>query len=165
MSIHWNTPPEILWPVRSMVGRIYLDPCSNETSVVDAEHTFTQPTFDGLLQLWAANTPKGRACFVNPPYGRDYNDKWAAKWSDEATDSRDRGVHLFALVQASPGTKWFHQYMLSCDAVCFPNARIAFLRDGAPVKGANFGNALFYAGPDRERFATQMEFTGGILFR
>lgn len=158
--VHWNSPPEILNPIRDMCGQVYLDPCSNETSIVNPE--IVAPFADGLSYSWTWVTPNGRAIFVNPPYSRDDNAVWAEKWAHEASKL---GPHLFGLVQASPGSAWFRQYMQACDAVCFPDQRLKFLRDGKPVAGANFGNALFYAGPAKEQFALHFEHLGSILYR
>lgn len=63
----WGTPHNIVAAVRAAFGgRIELDPCSNEWSVVRAEREFRLPEVDGLKAEWDAKT-----IYVNPPYGSD----------------------------------------------------------------------------------------------
>ena len=66
-SHHWGTPLHYVEAVRSVLGdRIYLDPCSNEHSVVNAETEYQLPEADGLRESWDFPT-----IYVNPPYGAD----------------------------------------------------------------------------------------------
>ena len=62
----WGTPPLYVTPVRSVLGKIWLDPCSNRHSIVGAEVEYALPSRDGLACSW--NYP---TIYVNPPYGAD----------------------------------------------------------------------------------------------
>ena len=67
VSQEWGTPPKYVDAVRKCFGgRIDLDPCSNEYSVVHAETEYRLPEHDGLSESW--NYP---TIYVNPPYGID----------------------------------------------------------------------------------------------
>lgn len=75
-SVDWNTPPEILEIVRSAFGgEIYLDPCSNPGSLVNARVTCSLPDSDGLKIPWR-NYP---SVFINPPFGVSYVHKTTRK--------------------------------------------------------------------------------------
>ncbi len=67
-SIDWNTPEEILAPVRTLFGgSIDLDPCSNDGSIVGASVEYRLPENDGLRDPWF--TEGVRTVYVNPPFG------------------------------------------------------------------------------------------------
>src|SRR3989338_1963133 len=63
-SQSWGTPHKYIEAVKKVLGRICLDPCSNEYSVVDAEVEYILPKHDGLKDSWNYST-----IYVNPPYG------------------------------------------------------------------------------------------------
>ena len=66
-SVNWCTPPKYVKAVRKVFGgRIALDPCSNEWSIVNAETEYRLPEHDGLRESWDFPT-----IYVNPPYGSD----------------------------------------------------------------------------------------------
>jgi hypothetical protein len=70
----WVTP---LWLARAL-GRVYLDPCSNERSHIDAERTFDfdRRGEDGLrMARYVSRRPPGLV-FVNPPYSRGNVIRW-----------------------------------------------------------------------------------------
>lgn len=69
-SVDWNTPEEILTPVRALFaadGGIHLDPCSNPGSLVGARESFSLPNVNGLKAPWFTDTT--RTAYVNPPFG------------------------------------------------------------------------------------------------
>lgn len=66
----WNTPKHIIETCREFFNTvgflgIALDPCSNDTSLVNAITSYKLPLNDGLIDSWDFPT-----IFVNPPYGR-----------------------------------------------------------------------------------------------
>ena len=65
-SQDWCTPPKYVHAVRRFFGEIFLDPCSNERSIVNAKTEYMLPDIDGLHASWDFST-----IYVNPPYGRD----------------------------------------------------------------------------------------------
>jgi predicted RNA methylase len=66
LSQDWCTPTWILDAVRAAFGvsQIDLDPCSNDTSLVNARVEYKVPQNDGLQDPWDFQT-----IFVNPPFG------------------------------------------------------------------------------------------------
>lgn len=65
---NWTTEKRIVDRVKRVFGgRIDLDPCSNERSIVGAERNYSLPERNGLKEPWDAPTT-----FFNPPYGRSY---------------------------------------------------------------------------------------------
>jgi len=64
-----------------MTGKIDLDPCSNEGSIVGATVAFTgSPNGKcGLTKSWRDHCPAGGLVFVNPPYSRGEIGKWVGK--------------------------------------------------------------------------------------
>lgn len=66
-SQSWGTPQKYVNVIKRFFdGKLSLDPCSNEYSIVNAETEFMLPDTDGLKQNW--NFP---TIYMNPPYGAD----------------------------------------------------------------------------------------------
>ena len=96
LSQSWCTPHKYVNAIkRFWNGRIDLDPCSNEYSVVKAEIEYRLPEHDGLKESW--NYP---TVYVNPPYGADRErgttiKNWLAKC---ATTHLEYGSEVLALI-------------------------------------------------------------------
>lgn len=152
---HWNTPPEVLDPIRAF-GPIALDPCDNATSVVQAAHVCV----DGLAEEWtpAAHGEPGLT-FVNPPYS-DVT-PWIAKAQTEAA----RGVEVVMLLPADTSTRWFHDVLVARasyhpDALLYYRRRIKFLgANGSP----KFPSLLAYWGKDASAFREHFSPHGWVV--
>ncbi len=143
---HWNTPPEILDPLRAFLP-ITLDPCSNPRSVVGAQVEIMRPD-DGLAIAWHLY---GHT-FVNPPYIDQT--PWLCK---AAAEHVLFGATVTVLIPASVETGAFRDFAFGyADAIAFWNKRIRFLKAGAVDGGTGSGNslpsALVYFGPEPGRF-------------
>ena len=105
-----------------------LDPCSPGKNIVPWIPAKTHYTVkdNGLIKKWFGNV------FINPPYGMD-TPKWMKRLAEYGN-----GV---ALVFARPDTKWFHDYVIKADAICFIKGRVAFV----PAE-----DALLYADKQKE---------------
>jgi site-specific DNA-methyltransferase (adenine-specific) len=137
----WNTPNDVLSLIR-LVAPIYLDPCSNEKSIVQAQIEWRGNGFgdDGLANIW--KVPEGVLAFCNPPYDE------AQKWMEKCEAEGKAGINIIALLPARTDTLWFHGPVLrSCDQVCFWKGRITFLGGEA---GAPFPSALFLWSRDQD---------------
>ena len=184
--VHWRTPPWVLQGVRAVfMGQIDLDPCANLESIhsvrakvnfvldaPDIQHTIMSPPTkgghvecrqvdrDGLKTNWDLHDKVGqRTAFVNPPYGRAYNDLWAQKFASETAGVcriQGIGVQVIALVPASTGAAWFRKYIDRASAVAFIG-RLKFI--GAPAH-ADFDSALIYAGREPDTFLKVFENDG-----
>jgi hypothetical protein len=157
----WNTDPDFLALVRQ-VAPIDLDPCSNQWSLVGARHTFNEKE-NGLDKKWSVYVTDGLA-YVNSPYGRALP-KWYKKVHEEAVLYR---VQTLGLCPARTDTKYFHNYLITADALCFWKGRLKFYREGKPYKGkdatSTFPPLVSYWGPQRERFAEVFGSKGKIWF-
>ena len=151
-SQHWNTPTKYVEAVKKVLGgRIELDPCSNEFSVVGAETEYRLPQ-DGLGESWDFRT-----IYVNPPYGSDQQrgtriSHWLARCAD-AHD--DHGSEVIARVPVAPNTKhWKRSVFGRATSVCFLyDTRLRFLEDGQDTgKGAPMACAMIYWGRHPDDF-------------
>lgn len=153
-SDEWYTPPDLLELAREVLGRIDLDPASS----VIAQATVRAGTYytkedNGLVRPWS-----GRV-WLNPPYSAP------KPWVKRLIDQYDRGAVEAALILVNNATDatWF-QELIARYPVLFPNKRIAFDRAGLGlVKGTRQGQALFYLGPDLDRFIAVFAQKGRIV--
>ncbi|MBN1943935.1 MAG: N-6 DNA methylase [Phycisphaerae bacterium] len=144
-SVHWCTPPKYVEAVRKVFGgRIALDPCSNEWSVVHAETEYRLPDQDGLRESW--NFP---TIYVNPPYGSDKEQGTTIKhWLYKcAYAHKHHGAEVLALVPVATNTSHWKEYVWGrATAVCFLyDTRLRFLVEGRDEgKGAPMACAMIY---------------------
>ena len=142
----WCTPPSIIDSVRLVYdGKIGLDPCSNEYSLVHAERNFMLPTHDGLNEKWDADT-----IYVNPPYGFDKErGTRIGQWFEKVAEAADCGSEVICLVPVATNTgHWKNHVYPKATAICFLYAtRLRFYIDGVEdPKGAPMSCAAIYYG-------------------
>jgi hypothetical protein len=153
-SLDWGTPPEYIKAVKDVFGgKIGLDPCSNQYSVVASEVAYCLPQ-NGLAESWDYQT-----IYVNPPYGRDYERGTTIRdWLQKCTDAhRDHGSEVIALIPVATNTKhWQKNIFLYATSICFLKvARLKFLQNGIPYqKGAPMSCAMVYWGSNKDKFNT-----------
>ena len=153
LSQHWCTPPKYVRAIRQFFrGKIALDPCSNQHSIVSAEVEYALPETDGLVASWDYPT-----VFVNPPYGSDRSRGTTIKhWLHKCAQAHaDHGAEVLALVPVAANTKHWKLYVWgAATAVAFLyDTRLKFLVDGKDGgKGAPMACAMVYWGPHYERF-------------
>jgi phage N-6-adenine-methyltransferase len=142
-EFEWYTPAKYLEAAREVMGGIDLDPASHEAAqeTVRAERFFTAGD-DGLAQDWF-----GRV-WLNPPYSQPLMANFVRKLVDEV--AADRVSQAVMLTHNYTDTAWFHLAQASA-MLCFTRGRISFVgASGPPTQG----QAFFYFGPERERFAS-----------
>jgi phage N-6-adenine-methyltransferase len=152
----WYTPAVFIEAARSVMGGFDLDPASSEIAnrTVKADRIFTAED-DGLAQEW----PVGRI-WMNPPYAQPLMGQFADKFAAEVR----RGSEGIVLVNNATETAWFQTIAAECSAICFPKSRIRFLDpDGAPSGSPLQGQAIFYCGPNSERFEEIFSALGGVF--
>lgn len=119
VSTEWFTPPEILAPVRDILGDpIPLDPCTTEENPTKACRFFT-PVNNGLIQPW------GASAFVNPPYGRELY-----SWVEKVVLEASLGVRIILLVSASSRwdqERWQKMYSPELTTFLMIKGRVKFL--------------------------------------
>lgn len=161
-SDEFYTPSQHIEAARAVLGDIDLDPASNviAQAIVLARRYFTRDD-DGLAQVWS-----GRV-WMNPPYSQPLANLFIEKLI--AAYLSGQVPAAICLMNASTDTGWFHE-LASHGLVCLTRGRISFLGpDGRPVEGNRVGQAFFYLGEDRGRFAevfgqfgiVTQRFTGG----
>lgn len=153
LSQSWGTPLKYINAVKDFWGgRIGLDPCSNEYSLVDADVEFRLPDKDGLKEEWKSDT-----IYVNPPYGADRErgttiKNWLAKCVEA---NREYGADVIALIPVAPNTGHWKKFVFGkADAICFLyDTRLRFLENGKDSgKGAPMACCLVYWGSETARF-------------
>jgi hypothetical protein len=109
----WYTPKYIF----DAIGIEFdMDPCSpgeGHTFVPAKKHLTIVD--DGLVTPWEGTV------FVNPPYGK-YTPVWMKKLAEHGD-----GI---GLVFARTDVKWFHEYGVKADAICFIQSRVKFYQGG-----------------------------------
>jgi phage N-6-adenine-methyltransferase len=140
-----------------VLGEIDLDPASNEIAqrTVIATRYFT-PEDDGLEQEW-----HGRV-WLNPPYHRNLLPAFVEKLVQEVR--ADRVQAAIMLTNNSTDTHWFKQAAAFCQEICFTQGRVRFTRPGGKEVAPTQGQAFFYFGQERDRFAAVFSKIGfGVL--
>ena len=153
LSQEWGTPKKYVDAVREFFhGKIDLDPCSNEYSIVHAITEYCLPFHDGLKESW--NFP---TIYVNPPYGINKENGTSIKrWLHRcAAAHRDHKAEVLALVPVATNTgHWKKHVFTNAAGICFLyDTRLKFLVNGEDGgKGAPMSCAMIYWGNEFERF-------------
>jgi hypothetical protein len=156
--VEWYTPAEIIEASRRTLGRIDDDPssCKAANAVVKAARYFTKED-NGLLHDWFGTV------FLNPGYSSDL----IGPFSEKLVTSVRAGTvpAAIAVVRADSTTKWFSLLSSEASAICLGSTRLAFWKpDRTDTALANFGSAIFYFGPDRDRFQQEFQEFGAVWF-
>lgn len=152
-SQSWGTPTKYVRAVKEVFGgRIDLDPCSNEYSIVKAKIEYLLPFHDGLKEEWDYET-----IYVNPPYGADRERGTTIKnWLIKCVKTRKKyRSEIIALVPVATNTAHWKECVFGhANAICFLyDTRLKFLENGKDVgKGAPMACAMIYWGDDYRRF-------------
>jgi ParB family chromosome partitioning protein len=144
-SIEWFTPIEYLVAVKSVLGKIELDPASSAVAnqTVGALRYFDMET-NGLLQEW-----KGTV-FLNPPHNRQNP---ITPWINKLLEEYHAGnvQEAILLVDASTETQWFS--VLYDYPMCFVRGRINFVNGaGHKTSGQIQGSVFVYFGHQQQTF-------------
>lgn len=128
------TPSYVLEPIRTLMGRIGLDPCTEHDNPTRADTYYCLPE-DGAVLPWGEDS-----IFCNPPYG-EAKDRWVERCCAEATG----GKRIALLLPAHPETQTFHRALRAAETVLLIRARLRFgvLRQNGRQEAASHGSALF----------------------
>lgn len=141
-SDEWYTPRWVIEAARSVMGEIDLDPasCALAQEVVQAG-LFWSKQQGGERLGWF-----GRL-WLNPPYSAPalFVEKLLAEYTSGNVKQ------AVVLLNNATETGWF-QALLARFPVCFLSKRLAFWRHDHADVGARQGQAVFYLGPDVEKF-------------
>jgi hypothetical protein len=164
LSQSWGTPPKYVDAVHKVFdGKIALDPCSNEWSIVNAKTEYRLPGEDGLQASW--NYP---TIYVNPPYGSDKERHTTIKhWLCKCNSAHKcYGSEVLALIPVATNTShWKECVWDQARAVCFLyDTRLRFLVEGKDKgKGAPMACAMVYWGKNFSTFRDVFNNFGAIV--
>lgn len=164
LSQSWCTPHKYVVAIkRFWNGKIDLDPCSNEYSIVDAEVEYCLPNQDGLKESWDYPT-----VYVNPPYGADRERGTTIKdWLAKCAHTHSLyGSEIIALVPVATNTSHWKKCVFGvADAVCFLyDTRLRFLENGYDTgKGAPMACCLIYWGNRIQEFKNSFAQYGAVV--
>jgi hypothetical protein len=153
LSQSWGTPLKYVNAVKEVFGgEIFLDPCSNEYSVVNAINEYSLPNHDGLKESW--NYP---TIYVNPPYGIDKERRTRIKdWLDRCVHAHlEYNSEVLALIPVATNTAhWKKNIFTKAKSICFLyDTRLRFLQNGQDIgKGAPMACAMIYWGNNQPKF-------------
>lgn len=157
----WCTPPKYVTAVREFFGVIELDPCSNENSVVKANHEYMLPTTDGLKESWNFST-----IYLNPPYGLDKERGTSIKdWIKRCAEAHNEyGSEVLALIPVAVNTRHWKEYVFSqANSICFlADTRLKFI-NGGNDKGAPMACAMVYWGKHTNKFYECFSEYGAVI--
>ena len=149
----WYTPGYLIDIARSIMGGIDLDPAScdvaNQT-VKAARFYHDDKAGGGLVKSW-----HGRV-WLNPPYA----DGIMGAFIDKAIEEHRAGRMTEALILTNASTEvaWFRAAANYAGGFCLLKRRVRFIYGGPEEdkpkdKGAAQGQAMFYFGPQWDRFS------------
>jgi hypothetical protein len=147
----WNTPPKYVNLITEFFGKIELDPCSNEYSLINSENKYMLPT-NGLEESWNFKT-----IFVNPPYGRDIEFKTSIyDWIYKGVETNNTyGSEILYLIPTATNTKHFKDLIFkkACGICFLADTRLKFWQEGKEdKKGAPMSCTMIYFGNNYEKF-------------
>lgn len=153
----WYTPPEIIEAAREALGAIDLDPATSEVANATVRASQILTIEDDALSLeW----PVSRI-WMNPPYAAGLVGKFIEKFI-EAAEAGSSGI---VLVNNATETGWFQSLASISSAICFHRSRIRYVTPEGALPGAPLqGQAIFYVGPDPDRFTRSFAPFGVILY-
>lgn len=163
-SLDWCTPQKYVDAVKRVFGgRIALDPCSNQWSIVAAETEYSLPEHNGLRESWDFPT-----IYVNPPYGADKERETTIKhWLYKCAHAHKHyGSEVLALVPVATNTRHWKEYVWGqATAVCFLyDTRLRFLVEGKDGgKGAPMSCAMIYWNKNIEKFIDVFNEFGAVV--
>lgn len=155
----WGTPIAIIEAVREVFGGpIECDPATHAAAQERVQaRTYYTAADDGLdpKRQWTGTV------FLNPPYERGLIDRFVNKLLVECMTHHT--TEAIILVNAQTETQWFRHLTDAAAARCEPTGRVGFLdRDGKPGR-PQVGQAIFYIGPNPDRFRAAFGKFGRVI--
>lgn len=154
----WGTPEWVVDPLEDAIpGGFDLDPASGAEPRPFAEERFTGPPEgrDGLAEDWFGHV------WVNPPYSRRLNPRWARKVNESAAEQAVDTIT--ALVPASTSTDWWQEHYARADAVTFLDRRVSF--HGSGTNSASFASCVCSFGIFPKEYHRALEELGTVFRR
>ena len=150
----WGTPPRIVKPLAEALGGFDLDPASGAEPEAYADTRYTVED-DGLSSEWFGDV------WLNPPYGRTENPRWAEKCLSEWETGRVDTIT--ALIPASTDTQWFQNHYAECDILTLIEGRVIFI--GEVDDRPSFPSALASFGEFPDGYIDALHELGAVYYR
>ncbi len=153
LTNEWYSPPWVIEMARQVLGKIDLDPASNDLAQTWIKSaTYYTATNNGLSQPWVGTV------WLNPPYTRQEN-LWVSKVIDEYQSGRMTAAIILMNQSGAGWHKRLKRHMHWCEVT----KRIAFINSkGEPMKSPPRYNSFFYLGPTPELFSQVFSPIGDI---
>lgn len=148
---HWCTPDEIWEPAADLMGGIELDPFSNASAGIFCQTRYDGEDGDGFADPWMERN------FVNGPWSK------AKQVVERCHEMWLRGNLSIQVTPTSLNAAYW-DLIREAPAICEPRRRIAFLRDGKPVKGNRQDVVIVCWHPDVWRFRALYRSVGETRF-
>jgi phage N-6-adenine-methyltransferase len=161
----WGSPKSIVDAGRRVLGRIDLDPASNERAqkIVRAQKYYTKKD-DGLSQKWKGPRASRVKVWLNPPFSQPLCGKFVAKLLAEHKAKRVSEALL--ILNAVTDTAAFHDLAREGFEFCLTKGRVSFLGpDGKPLTSNNRGQVIFHVGKPSKAFRREFGKFGTICQR
>lgn len=148
-SVEWYTPRRYVDAARRTMGRIDLDPASNDTAqqwIAAGTHYTAED--NGLALPWFG------AVWLNPPYGREPHSHRPSQdvWTERLLAEYDAGNVHQAILLITNATDSARFNRLFNFPICFTSHRIGFVdAKGRTVRGNTKGSAFVYLPPKPTR--------------
>ncbi len=148
------TPENIIKAVYDVIDNIDLDPASCEfaNKIIKADEFFTED-IDGLKQDWLGNI------FLNPPYQMPE----IRLFTDKLIEQLPNISQAIVLTNNNTDTLWFHKCANNAEMLCLTKGRINFYKTDVDKTYPTNGQAFFYFGKHRDRFASIFKNIGIIV--
>jgi phage N-6-adenine-methyltransferase len=150
----WYTPQRVITHAWDAMGRIDLDPASNEEAqeVVQAATYYTKAD-NGLAQSW-----HGRV-WLNPPYSQP------APWVDKTIAEWEAGTieQAILLVNDQTDAQWYQRLLSAASVVCFLGQRVRFWHPERRGETPRQGQTVFYFGDRADRFVAIFRPLGALM--
>src|SRR5215475_5753159 len=144
----WHTPEEYPELARAVLGKIDLDPASNEIAqkIVGAKkfYKYVSRTNNGLTKPW-----RGRV-WLNPPFSPDEIAAFVVKLCEEYEAGRTTAAIMLGSNYTDSG--WFQKLAGYASAISFPKKRIRFVDKDGIFSSPTNGQAFFYLGKSPAKF-------------
>lgn len=140
-ELRWLVPEYFTAKVREVLGGIDMD--------------LSSPTLETLAKPWHGQL------FLQPVQSRGATMRFVERLVSEI--KAGNVTEAVMLTHNNTDTAWFHLAANSSAALCFPRGRIKFIRSDGIARQPAQGQAFFYFGRRRERFAEVFVQVGFIL--
>ena len=147
---HWATPSRLFDLAYEKFGPFGLDAAAEHNSAkcehyITPKGEFAKTPGGNIMRgsircalkspLWNLTTPA--TVWINPPYGKAFNDPFADRIIKAATEEN---IRICALVKSAPGSRWYQKMMVAASHIYHLSGRVRFTN---PETGKPGGSPLF----------------------